>query len=101
MAWSCHLPDTHWLVLEDIPHPLPVPALDRWRPDPRVVAVLARLHRTTRDWALDTLARDIALAKVAAVTMLLRAHADAVARVPDDYIMWLIERIPSWVQSLR
>jgi aminoglycoside phosphotransferase (APT) family kinase protein len=221
MEWSCHLPDSHWLVLEDIPDPLPVPPLDRWRPDQRVVAVLARLHRTTRawglafpearahawtdrvtdaaltcfpagvaaelephlralqsearhlaegwcwisgdasppnwgvrrdgglalydwglfrrgvpasdlapaipglgdvdqyrqiaaryldawggagevlPWSLDMLARDVALAKVAAVTMLLRAHADAVARVPTDYITWLVGRVPSWVQSLR
>jgi aminoglycoside phosphotransferase (APT) family kinase protein len=221
MEWSCHLPDSHWLILEDIPDPLPVPPLDRWRPDPRVVAVLARLHRTTRDWALafpearalvwtdrvtdaaltcfparvatalephlralqrearhlaegwcwisgdtsppnwgvcrdgglalydwelfrrgvpasdlapaiaalgdgeqyrqiaaryldawgragealpwslDTLARDVALAKVAAVTMLLRAYADASARVPGDHITWLVASAPSWVQSLR
>jgi hypothetical protein len=47
------------------------------------------------------LVRDIALAKVAAVTRLLRAHADAVARVPGDAIMWLVERVPVWVQRLR
>jgi hypothetical protein len=52
-------------------------------------------------WSLDTLARDVALAKVAAVTMLLRAHADASARVPGDYITWLVASAPSWVQSLR
>jgi aminoglycoside phosphotransferase (APT) family kinase protein len=221
LKWSCHLPDSHWLILEDIPHPLPVPPPNRWRPDPRVVAVLARLHRATRDWALDfpesparawtdratdaaltcfpagvaaaleprlralqreanhlaegwcwisgdasppnwgvrrdgsvalydwelfrrgvpasdlapavaglgdgdtyrqlaahymaawdrtgeplpwsvdTLARDIALAKVAAVTLLLRAHVDAVARVPSDVLTWLVERVPAWVQRLR
>jgi aminoglycoside phosphotransferase (APT) family kinase protein len=221
LEWSCHLPKSHWLILEDIPDPLPVPPLDRWRPDPRVVAVLARLHRATRDWALDfpeslarawtdgvtdaalscfpagvaadleprlrglqrevrhlaegwcwisgdasppnwgvrrdgslalydwelfrrgvpasdlapavaglgagdayrqiaacyldewgragdtlpwsldMLARDIALAKVAAVVMLLRAHADAVARIPGGYITWLVASVPSWIQSLR
>jgi aminoglycoside phosphotransferase (APT) family kinase protein len=42
-------PDGCWLVIEDVPTPLPVPPAGEWRPDPRVVAILARLHATTRD----------------------------------------------------
>ena len=53
LEWVVHLPDAHWLVLEDIPAPLPILPSDRWQPDPRVTAVLARLHRVTRTWALD------------------------------------------------
>jgi hypothetical protein len=52
-------------------------------------------------WFVDTLARDIVLAKVAAVARLLGAHADAVARVPGDGIMWLVEHVPAWVRCLR
>jgi hypothetical protein len=29
--WSYHLPDSPWLLLEDLPDQLPVLALDRWR----------------------------------------------------------------------
>ncbi len=53
LAWLAHLPGADWFILEDIPDPLPTPPSDHGRPDPRVVAVLARLHRTTRDWTLD------------------------------------------------
>jgi aminoglycoside phosphotransferase (APT) family kinase protein len=52
-------------------------------------------------WSADTLARDIALAKVAAVTLLLRAHVDAVARLPSDVLTWLVAHVPGWVQRLR
>jgi hypothetical protein len=50
---------------------------------------------------VDTLARDIALAKVAAVTLLLQAHVEAVARVPSDVLTWIVARVPAWVQRLR
>ena len=220
LEWVAHLPDAHWLILEDIPHPLPAPPPDGWRPDPRIVAVLARLHRATRDWSpdfpesparvwtdrvtdaaltcfqsdiagdlapvlralqreaerladgwcwisgdasppnwgvradgslvlydwelfrrgvpagdlpptvpglgdadkfrqvaaryleewgrlgedlpwsLDELARDIAVAKVANVAMLLAAYADKTARVPDDYAARLVEAVPPWLRSL-
>lgn len=43
-----HEPDTHWLVIEDIPEPLPVLPAGSWQPDPRIVAILARLHAITR-----------------------------------------------------
>lgn len=43
-----HEPDAHWLVIEDIPEPLPAPRPDVWQPDDRIVAILARLHMTTR-----------------------------------------------------
>lgn len=43
-----HEPDTNWLVIEDIPEALPVAQADIWQPDPRIVAILARLHATTR-----------------------------------------------------
>jgi aminoglycoside phosphotransferase (APT) family kinase protein len=218
-----HLLGAHWLVLEDIPAPLPVPPLDRWRPDPRVITVLARLHRVTHEWppdvpeshtwawtdritdraltcfpadiaaelaptlrtlqyeaahladgwcwisgdasppnwgvrpggglalfdwelyrpglpaadlaptvpglpspdrfrqtaacyldawrevdgglclpwSLEALARDIAVAKAVTVVMLLRAHADKLARVPDEVVKQLVETVPPWLQRLR
>lgn len=40
-------PDANWLVIEDIPDPLPVSPGD-WQPDTRIVTILARLHATTR-----------------------------------------------------
>jgi hypothetical protein len=53
LEWSTHLPDSHWIAIEDLPLPLAVPPPERWRPDPRVLSVLARLHRATRDWGAD------------------------------------------------
>jgi hypothetical protein len=104
LKWSCHLPDSHWLILEEIPHPLPVAGLgggDTYRQlAARYLDAWGQAGEAL-PWSVDTLARDIALAKVAAVTMLLRAHADMVARVPGDAITWLVEHVPSWVQSLR
>jgi len=220
LEWVAHLPDAHWLIIEDIPTPLPVSPLDRWQPDSGVVAVLTRLHRVTRDWSLDfppsaarawtadatdialscfpaavateltpvlqalqqeathvgegwcwisgdasppnwglrhngelvlydwelfrrglpasdlaptvpglgdpgkfrraaalyleewramgdplpwsldALARDIALAKIGTVVMLLRASADGTARVPDDYVARLVEAVPPWLRGL-
>jgi hypothetical protein len=219
LEWVAHLADGHWLVLEDIPNPLPAPPPDRWRPGPRVVAVLVRLHRTTRQmsldfpdarahawtddataaalrcfpeersldlaprlralqrqaehlseawcwisgdtsppnwgvrpdgtlalydwelfrrgvpagdlapvvpglgnpqmfrqiaaayraewersgevlpWSLDALARDIALAKLATVVMLLAAHAEGRARVPEDHIARLLAAVPPWLNT--
>ncbi|HYI15257.1 MAG TPA: hypothetical protein VEX37_07700, partial [Thermomicrobiales bacterium] len=43
-----HEPERHWLVIEDIPTPLPIPSAGDWQPDERIVAILARLHATTR-----------------------------------------------------
>lgn len=43
-----HEPDSHWLVIEDVAEPLSPSRIADWRPDPRVVAILARLHATTR-----------------------------------------------------
>ena len=45
---SLHEAERHWVVIEDIPTPLPVADPANWRPDERVVAILARLHATTR-----------------------------------------------------
>ena len=42
--------DGQWLILEDVPHPLP---RARWRADPDVLAVLARLHAATWGRPLD------------------------------------------------
>jgi aminoglycoside phosphotransferase (APT) family kinase protein len=219
LEWLAHLPEGHWLVLEDIPTPLPVLPPDRWQPDPRVIAVLVRLHQTTRrmaldfpyaqahawtdgvtdtalrcfptegaeelaprlralqyqsahlaagwcwisgdtsppnwgvrpdgtvalydwelfrpgvpasdlapvvpglgdpdefrrvaadylaecdrsgeplPWTLDALTRDVALAKLATVVMLLAAHAEGRARIPEDHIAWLVAAVPSWLQG--
>jgi aminoglycoside phosphotransferase (APT) family kinase protein len=48
MEWALHEPDAHWLILEDIPAPLPVQTPATWSPDARVIAILARLHAVTR-----------------------------------------------------
>jgi hypothetical protein len=48
LEWALHEPDAHWLVLEDIPTQLPTQPVAGWRPDPRVIAILARLHALTR-----------------------------------------------------
>jgi Ser/Thr protein kinase RdoA (MazF antagonist) len=48
LAWALHEQDAHWLMLEDIPTPLPVQPAASWRPDARVIAILARLHTLTR-----------------------------------------------------
>jgi hypothetical protein len=51
-------------------------------------------------WSLDELARDVAVAKVATVVMLLSAHATNAARVPDHYIAWLLADVPPWLARL-
>jgi aminoglycoside phosphotransferase (APT) family kinase protein len=68
LHWSAQIDGEHWLVLEDIPDPLPLPHHLHWRPDARTVAVLARLHTQTptvpagifdieqRDWSDDVTA---------------------------------------------
>jgi aminoglycoside phosphotransferase (APT) family kinase protein len=38
----------HWLLLEDIPVPLPIATGSGWQPDREVVTILARLHAATR-----------------------------------------------------
>lgn len=45
LLWSAHLPDGHWLVIEDLPHAVPIQPREAWRPDARMVALLLRLHR--------------------------------------------------------
>jgi hypothetical protein len=45
---ALHEAELHWLVIEDIPTPLPVPGPADWQPNERIVAILARLHATTR-----------------------------------------------------
>lgn len=49
LAWSTHVDNSYWLFLEDIPDPVPVPHRDDWRPDPRKLAVLCRLHAAALD----------------------------------------------------
>lgn len=44
LEWSAHQDNSHWLILEDIPNPLPIPRRDDWRADPSLLAVLCRLH---------------------------------------------------------
>ncbi len=41
LEWSGQDGETWWLILEDIPHPLPQ---ERWLADPELLAVLHRLH---------------------------------------------------------
>ncbi len=45
---SLHEPARHWLVIEDIPQPLPARPVDGWQPDQRIIEILARLHAVTR-----------------------------------------------------
>jgi|GEM_PF-1184421 len=40
--------EQHWLVIEDIPTPYPTATVGTWQPDERIIAILARLHATTR-----------------------------------------------------
>jgi aminoglycoside phosphotransferase (APT) family kinase protein len=44
MEFSAHVGDRSWLVLEDVPHPLP---RDHWVADAEMLALLSRLHRST------------------------------------------------------
>jgi aminoglycoside phosphotransferase (APT) family kinase protein len=41
LEWSGDADDMHWLIVEDIPRPLP---RERWGADPSVLKVLGRLH---------------------------------------------------------
>jgi aminoglycoside phosphotransferase (APT) family kinase protein len=43
-----HEPERHWLVIEDISTPLPIPQANAWQPNERIIAILARLHAATR-----------------------------------------------------
>lgn len=58
LLWSARAEGEHWLVLEDIPTPLPVPAMDLWQPDPAMVAVLARLHAHELDLPSEPFSHD-------------------------------------------
>ncbi len=49
---SGHDGGEHWLALEWLPGRFVAPERDVWEPDPGVVAVLARLHRFTRETAI-------------------------------------------------
>lgn len=49
-------------------------------------------------WSADELTRDIALAKVATIAMLLAAHTDKRARIPEDYIARLVADLPAWLR---
>jgi hypothetical protein len=51
-------------------------------------------------WPADALARDIALAKVWTVVMLLRACVSETANVPEQVRTHLTEFVPPWVRSL-
>lgn len=55
---SFHEPERHWLLIEDIPRPLPIPSPDDWQPDDRIVTILARLHAATRARPPDLPARE-------------------------------------------
>jgi aminoglycoside phosphotransferase (APT) family kinase protein len=44
LEWSGHVAGAYWMILEDVPHPLPP---ERWLADPEMLAVLGRLHTTT------------------------------------------------------
>ena len=49
-------------------------------------------------WQPAELAKDIAVAKAAAVVMLLRAHATGAARVPEAYVSALLDALPGWLE---
>lgn len=44
LEWSEHVAGAYWMILEDVPHPLPP---ERWLADPEMLAVLGRLHTAT------------------------------------------------------
>lgn len=51
-------------------------------------------------WSEDELARDVAVAKVATVVLLLRESTNGEARVPAELVATLVERVPGWLRSL-
>jgi hypothetical protein len=51
-----------------------------------------------RSWGAEELARDIVTAKVATVVVLLRAHVEGAARVPEAYVAALLESLPGWLE---
>lgn len=44
LEWSGHVAGAYWMILEDVPYPLPP---ERWHADPEMLAVLGRLHTAT------------------------------------------------------
>lgn len=51
-------------------------------------------------WPITAFKRDIAVAKVRTLVMLLAAHTRGLARVPDDYVASLVARTPAWLEDL-
>ena len=51
-------------------------------------------------WTVARLERDIAVAKVRTLVVLLAAHMRGLARVPDDYVASLVARTPEWLDGL-
>jgi aminoglycoside phosphotransferase (APT) family kinase protein len=51
-------------------------------------------------WSLDALTRDIALAKLSTVVMLLAAYVQQRARVPDAHVARLVTAVPPWLNAL-
>jgi hypothetical protein len=51
-------------------------------------------------WSLEALARDVALAKLATVVMLLAANAEGRARVPEEHVVRLVAAVPAWLNTL-
>ena len=58
LEWSTPAGEAHWLILEDIPAPLPTPLGGIGQPDPRAVTILARLHALELDAPAEPSVRD-------------------------------------------
>jgi Ser/Thr protein kinase RdoA (MazF antagonist) len=52
-------------------------------------------------WDAATLARQIAVAKVATVVQLLDSHANGSANVSEELVMWLASAIPDWLGAVH
>lgn len=48
-------------------------------------------------WSVEELGKDIAVAKAATLAMLLAAHSERRARIPEEYIARLVAALPGWL----
>jgi hypothetical protein len=64
------------------------------------LSACSRLELTV-PWSADELARDVAVAKLATVILLLRESLNGEARVPAELVARLVEHVPAWVRKLE